>query len=151
MASLCILWSRGQLWWIYWQSITVTIIFKVNLKSNFSFEWGRLAFHGEEVVSIITWSLVSNKYGVMPPPWLTSEPQTFSFGTKVNLYLYCITTVFQFWSPYYKKKKDIIKLERIQRRVTKMILRLRNKPYEEQLSELNLFSLSKRKLRGDLI
>ena len=51
----------------------------------------------------------------------------------------------QFWSPYYRK--DIDKLERAQRRVTKMIPRLKNKPYEERLKELNLFSLS----RGDPI
>ena len=32
-----------------------------------------------------------------------------------------------------------------------MITRLGNKPYEEQKKELNLFRLSKRRLRGDLI
>ncbi len=38
---------------------------------------------------------------------------------------YCV----QFWSPYYRK--DIDKLERVQRRVTKIIPRLRCKPYGE--------------------
>lgn len=58
---------------------------------------------------------------------------------------YCV----QFWSPYYRK--DIDKLERVQSRVTKMILRLRCKPYEDRLQERNLFSLSKRRMRGDLL
>ena len=44
---------------------------------------------------------------------------------------YCV----QFWSPYYRK--DINKLDRIQRRITKMIPKLRNKPYDEHLKKLN--------------
>ena len=42
-------------------------------------------------------------------------------------------------------------LERIYKNITEMIPRLRNKPYEERLKELNLFNLSKRRLRRDLI
>ena len=55
----------------------------------------------------------------------------------------------QAWSPY--MVKDIEILEKVQHWATRMVPGLKRLPYEDRLRRLDIYSLTARILRGDLI
>ena len=68
------------------------------------------------------------------------------FNSYVRPYLeYCV----QAWKPYHRH--NINTLEAVQRRATKLIPGLKNLQYCERLKTLNMFSLERRFIRGDMI
>ena len=55
------------------------------------------------------------------------------------------------WAPWIQKKSYIDKLEKVQKRATKMIPELRKMHYPDRLKQLNLLTLTYRRSRRDMI
>ena len=70
-----------------------------------------------------------------------------------NIYLTYVRPKLEYaaplWNPH--RKKDIRKLERVQRHATRLVPEIRDLPYNERLKRLAIPSLQSRRLRGDMI
>ena len=132
--------------------------FDINLKMN-----GQVMSKTENerdlgimISSNLKWSLqvsVAAKRANMVLGQLSKAFKSWSISTFKKLYVTFVRPHLEYavvaWCPY--TKKDILVLEKVQMRATKLVKSLRHLSYEARLEKLGLTTLSKRRERGDLV
>ncbi|XP_055489927.1 uncharacterized protein LOC129696245 [Leucoraja erinacea] len=95
--------------------------------------------------------VVKKAFGVLA--FINQSIEYRSWDVMLKLYKALVRPILeygvQFWSPNYRK--DVNKIERVQRSLNRMLPGFQQLSYRERLNKLGLYSLERRMLRGDLI